>query len=81
MHTNYITTLNNRTYCFDYYIQSNGEVYYENLQQDMGNGEWERVIKTPKGFKQHLDDLFSEEIEAALENTAAANDAHFFNFK
>lgn len=71
MHTNYITTLNNRIYCFDYYIKPNGDVYYENLQVENGEDNWERVLKTPKGFKQHLEEIFSEEIAEAKGDYAA----------
>lgn len=68
---NFITTYENQSYCLDYAIQPNGDVYYENLQVERGEDNWERVNRIPKGFMAHLEEVFSEEIDAAKDNEAA----------
>lgn len=72
LHTNYITQCAGQIYCFDYAIQPNGDVYYENLQV-LRADYWERVNRIPKGFVAHLEELFSDEIDAAKDNYAAEN--------
>lgn len=73
MNENYITTYENQNYCMDYAIQPNGDVYYENLQVERGEDNWERVNRIPKGFMAHLEEVFSDEIDAAKDNYAAEN--------
>lgn len=78
MHTNYIFNFDKHRYCIDYFIQPNGEVHTENEQVIVGD-EWQPLVKRPKGWAQHLEDMFSEEIERKQDDFAADhNDTAYF---